>query len=79
MHACHRLLEDRSPGLLEAANVKLDALEFQTRPKASPPPPGVSNSTITYPAEQERVTDNAMGARRDSKVAAEPAQEESDF
>ena len=79
MHACHRLLEDRSPGLLEAANVKLDALEFQARPKAGAPPPGVSNSTVTYPAEQERVTDNAMGAGRDTKVAAEPAKEERDF
>ena len=79
MLACHRLLEDRSPGLLEAANVKLDALEFQARLKACASQPVVSNSTVTYPAEQERVTDNAMGAGRDTKVAAEPAKEESDF
>ena len=35
MHACRRLLEDRSPGLLEAANVKLETLELRTG--ASPP------------------------------------------
>jgi hypothetical protein len=29
MRACHRLVEDRSPGLLEAANVNIQAVEFQ--------------------------------------------------
>jgi hypothetical protein len=35
MHACHRLMEDRTPGLLEAANVEVEALEFQLG--AAPP------------------------------------------
>ncbi len=76
MHACRRLLEDRSPGLLEAANVKLDVVEFQARPKAGAPPPIVSNSTVTDPTEQELVADSAMGEEVEAKVAAEPAEDE---
>ena len=70
MHACRRLLEDRSPGLLEAANVKLDVVEFQARPKAGAPPPIVSNNTVTDPTEQELVADSAMGEEVEAKVAA---------
>ena len=85
MHACRRLLEDRSPGLLEAATVKLDVVEFQARPKAGAPPPSVSNSTVTHPVDQKwsaktcSSTDTAMGDKLEAGVAAEPAKDESDF
>ena len=67
MHACHRLMEDRSPGLLKAANLKLEAVEFQ----AGVPPPRTSDNTVTYPTEQEREIDNVMGDENEARVAAE--------
>ena len=85
MHACCRLLEDRSPGLLEAANVQPDVVEFQARLKAGASPPSVSNSTVTHPLEKKwstkasSSTDTAMGDELEARVAAEPAEDESDF
>ena len=35
MHACRRLVEDRTPGLLQAANVSVQALEFKARTPAT--------------------------------------------
>ena len=64
MHACRRLLEDRTPGLLEAANIKLQSVEFL----AGAPPPRPSDSTATYStAEQQQKTDVAHGRRKRSQ------------
>ena len=45
MNACQRLLEDRTPGLLQAANIKLDAVELQAG--APPPRPCLKFATIS--------------------------------
>ncbi|MDO7681115.1 MAG: hypothetical protein MUQ52_01385, partial [Pirellulales bacterium] len=75
MHACQRLLEDRTPGLLEAAHIRLEAVEFQ--PGA--PPPTASDSMVTYyPARQEQEIDVAMDDKNEARVAAEASEDHSD-
>ena len=75
MHACHRLMEDRSPGLLQAANIKLDTVEFQ----AGAPPPRAPDSRITFPTEKDQDIDEAMGDEIEAAVAAELHEEHSDL
>ncbi len=76
MHACQRLMEDRSPGLLEAANVRIDVLEFEKRSKADAPPLDRTTVTTTYAPEHEQVTDAAMGDILEAIAAAEPAEDD---
>jgi hypothetical protein len=79
MHACCRRVEDCSPGLLEAANVNvMDVMEFEARPKAGATPPNPSDRAATPATQQSRVDDVTMGDEREGRVAAEPADDDSD-
>ena len=75
MHACRRLMEDRSPGLLQAANIKLDTVEFQV----STPPPRAPDSRSTFPTEKDLDIDEAMGDEIEAAVAAELDEEDSNM
>ena len=58
MQACRRLLEDRTPGLLEAANISLQAMEFHT----DAPPPRTSDLAVTCPLPHELEIGIALGS-----------------
>lgn len=75
MHACHRFMEDRSPGLLQAADIKLDTLELQ----AGAPPPRVPDSRIRSPTGSDQGIDQAKGDEIEARVAAEVHEEHSDL
>ena len=66
MHACHRLMEDRCPGLLQAADIKLDTVEFQLR---TPPPKAAQRQDLDI--------DEASGNQTEAKVAEELHEENS--
>ena len=64
MHACHRLVEDRSPGLLEAADIKMDVMEF----RAHKPPPRTSARAARNPTKQEPENDSASSDENEARV-----------
>ena len=71
MHACHRLLEDRSPGLLEAAHIQLKTIELQ----AGAPPPSESDCANTLPTQHILENQRLVGNINEATIAAEIAQE----
>ena len=68
INARHRLMEDRTPGLLEAANVKLDTVEFQ----AGGPPPRAADSGQTCPLEKDKDIVKAMGDAAEAMARSTP-------
>ena len=83
MHACQRLMEDRSPGLMEAANVPLQVVELQKHTRTAAPLIRTAHSelpnnsmTIQVPSHSDSSNtsdEHATGDEIEARVAAEPA------
>ena len=79
LHECQRLLEDRTSGLLEAADVQVQDVEFHLRGQLEPEPsaeqhpaPSERSPSSAAPADEQADAETADGASTDEGSAAPP-------